>query len=52
MLAPEVEGRAWPEQVAIDDGSYRAQLAYLFDRSVFYRDKLMAAVWRTARSCR
>ena len=44
MLAPEVEGRPWPEQVAIDDAGYRAQLAYLFDRSAFYRDKLTSAV--------
>jgi phenylacetate-CoA ligase len=43
MLAPEVEGRPWPEQLAIDDASYRAQLAYLFERSAFYREKLTAA---------
>jgi phenylacetate-CoA ligase len=43
MLAPEVEGRPWPEQVAIDDASYRIQLAYLYDRSLFYRGKLTAA---------
>ena len=43
MLAPEVEGRPWPEQVALDDEAYRAQLAYLFDRSAFYREKLTAA---------
>jgi phenylacetate-CoA ligase len=27
-------------QLALDDASYREQLAYLFDRSAFYRDKL------------
>ena len=43
MLAPEVEGRPWEEQVLLDDASYRAQLAYLFERSAFYRDKLAAA---------
>lgn len=43
MLAPEVEARPWEEQLAVDDGSYRAQLAYLFDRSEFYREKLGAA---------
>ena len=48
MLAPEVEGRPWPEQVAIDDASYRAQLAYLFDRSAFYRDKLTSAGFASA----
>ena len=40
MLAPEVETRPWPEQLALDDESYRAQLAYLFERSAFYREKL------------
>ena len=43
MLAPEVETRPWAEQLALDDASYRAQLAYLFDRSAFYREKLSAA---------
>lgn len=42
-LAPEVETRAWEEQLALDDASYRAQLAYLFERSAFYRAKLAAA---------
>jgi phenylacetate-CoA ligase len=43
MLAPEVEARPWDEQLALDDESYRAQLAYLFERSAFYREKLRAA---------
>ncbi len=43
ILAPEVETRPWPEQLALDDVSYRAQLDYLFERSAFYRDKLAAA---------
>ena len=43
MLAPEVESRPWEEQLALDDASYRAQLAYLFERSAFYREKLAAA---------
>ena len=43
MLAPEVEARPWDEQLALDDASYRAQLAYLFERSPFYREKLAAA---------
>ncbi len=43
MLAPEVEGRPWPEQVALDDVAYREQLGYLFDRSAFYREKLTEA---------
>ena len=40
MLEPEVETRPWDEQLALDDASYRDQLAYLFERSAFYRDKL------------
>ncbi len=40
MLDPEVEARPWDEQLAIDDASYRAQLAYLLERSPLYREKL------------
>jgi phenylacetate-CoA ligase len=40
MLAPEVETRPWEEQLAADDRAYRAQVAYLLERSPFYRDKL------------
>jgi phenylacetate-CoA ligase len=40
MLAPEVETRPWDEQLALDDASYREQLAYLLERSAFYREKL------------
>ncbi|MEA2445753.1 MAG: phenylacetate-CoA ligase [Thermoleophilales bacterium] len=43
MLAPEVETLPWAQQLAVDDASYRPQLAYLFERSAFYRDKLAAA---------
>ena len=43
MLEPEVEARPWDEQLALDDESYRAQLAHLFERSAFYRQKLGAA---------
>ena len=43
MLEPEVETRPWDEQLALDDESYRTQLAYLFERSAFYREKLAAA---------
>jgi phenylacetate-CoA ligase len=43
MLAPEVETRPWDEQLALDDAAYRTQLAYLLERSRFYRDKLGAA---------
>ena len=40
MLDPEVEARPWDEQLELDDASYRAQLAYLLERSAFYREKL------------
>ena len=30
----------WDEQLALDDASYRAQVAYLLERSPFYREKL------------
>jgi phenylacetate-CoA ligase len=40
MLDPHVEARPWDEQLAIDDEAYRAQLAYLLERSPFYREKL------------
>src|SRR5262245_29820291 len=40
MLEPEVESRPWAEQLALDDESYRAQLAFLLERSAFYREKL------------
>ena len=48
MLAPDVEARPWAEQLELDDASYRAQLAYLFDRSAFYREKLAAAGFSSA----
>ncbi len=50
MLEPEVEARPWVGQLAIDDESYRAELAYLFDRSDFYREKLAAAGFTSAKA--
>jgi phenylacetate-CoA ligase len=35
-----VEAVPWVEQLALNDASYREQLAYLLDRSAFYREKL------------
>jgi phenylacetate-CoA ligase len=49
MFDVEVETRPWDEQLALDAESYRAQLAYLFDRSAFYREKLAAAGFRSVR---
>ena len=43
ISASQAESRPWAEQVVADDARYRTQLAYLFDRSAFYREKLRAA---------
>jgi phenylacetate-CoA ligase len=48
MLEPETETRPWVDQLALDDASYRTQLAYLFERSAFYREKLVAAGFDSA----
>jgi phenylacetate-CoA ligase len=48
MPASGVETRPWAEQLAVDDERYRTQLAYLFDRSAFYRDKLASAGFASA----
>ena len=50
MLEPEVETLPWAEQLAADDGAYRAQLSYLLERSAFYREKLTAAGFGSTRS--
>ncbi len=49
MPALEVETRSWEEQLAADDASYRSQLAYLFERSPFYREKLAVAGFASKR---
>jgi phenylacetate-CoA ligase len=48
MLVPEVETRPWTEQLALDDERYREQLAYLYERSAFYREKLAVAGFGSA----
>jgi phenylacetate-CoA ligase len=50
MHAPEIEAAPWEEQAALDDATYRAQIAYLFAHSAFYRDKLTAAGFADAGS--
>jgi len=50
MLAAEIETRPWEEQLAADDASYRIQLAYLFERSAFYREKLAVAGFASERA--
>jgi phenylacetate-CoA ligase len=42
-LGLELETLPWSAQLARDEEAYRAQLAYLFERSGFYRQKLSAA---------
>ncbi len=42
MMSVE-ERLPWEEQLALDDAHYRTQLAYLFERSAFYRGKLTSA---------
>ncbi len=43
MFEPDIEALPWEAQAAIDDALYRRQLAYLFERSRFYRRKLTEA---------
>jgi phenylacetate-CoA ligase len=40
MLEPEVETRPWDEQLELDDQAFRAQLAYVRERSPFYRARV------------
>ncbi len=40
MFNPAVETRPWGEQGGADDAAYRAQVAYLLERSKFYQNKL------------
>jgi phenylacetate-CoA ligase len=44
----EDETSPWAEQLAADERSYREQLAYLFERSAFYRAKLADAGFQSA----
>jgi phenylacetate-CoA ligase len=48
MLDPETETRPCAEQLAVDDASYREQLAYLYERSPFYGAKLAQAGFASA----
>ena len=48
MLEPEVETRSADEQFQLDDRHFRRQLAYLVDRSPFYREKLAKAGFPSA----
>jgi phenylacetate-CoA ligase len=48
MLEPEVETRSSADQFRLDDACFRGQMAYLIDRSPFYREKLANAGFATA----
>ncbi|MDZ5697479.1 phenylacetate--CoA ligase family protein [Chelativorans sp. M5D2P16] len=50
MRDPVAETLDWDEQQALDDGAYRAQIAYLFENAPFYREKLTAAGFADAAS--
>jgi len=48
LTEPEVEAAPWEGQAAADEAPYRRQIAYLFERSRFYRDKLSQAGFKSA----
>ena len=50
MVEPTVESDPWAAQAVHDELRYRAQIAYLFDRSRFYREKLARAGFADARA--
>jgi phenylacetate-CoA ligase len=51
-MPSEAETRPWAEQLAADDARYRSQVAYLFERSAFYREKFAAAGFASASDAR
>ena len=42
-MSADAEHLPWDEQLVLDDAAYREQVAHLFERSAFYREKLTAA---------
>jgi phenylacetate-CoA ligase len=48
MLEPEVETRTAEDQFRLDDIYFRRQIAYLFDHSSFYRERLARSGFPTA----
>jgi phenylacetate-CoA ligase len=50
MFDPEVEALPWPQQQDADEAQYCNQIGYLFERSIFYREKLSAAGFRSPES--
>jgi len=49
IFQPDVETRSWDEQLALDDASFREQVAYGLERSAFYGEKLSTARDRVRR---
>jgi len=43
MYESDIEAAPWREQIGADEARYRRQVAYLFERSRFYREKLTQA---------
>ncbi|MBT3808235.1 MAG: phenylacetate--CoA ligase family protein, partial [Rhodospirillaceae bacterium] len=50
LFDPEAETRDLADQKRLDEPVYRKQIAYLFERSEFYRDKFKAAGFKTPES--
>ena len=48
MLQPDIEALPWAEQLRLDDGLYRRQIAYLLTHSHFYQEKLGRAGMTTS----
>ena len=50
LTEPDIEAAPWEGQQAADEAPYRRQIAYLIERSRFYRDKLARAGFASAES--
>jgi phenylacetate-CoA ligase len=50
MIDPAIERLPWAEQAIRDEGLYRRQIAWLFEKSAFYKEKLASAGFPDARA--
>jgi phenylacetate-CoA ligase len=50
LTEPDIEAAPWEGQGAADEAPYRRQIAYLIERSPFYRDKLARAGFASVES--
>lgn len=50
MYKQDILTRPWPQQIELDENSYRDQIAYLFENSQFYREKLRSVGFKTPES--